>query len=102
MENELSITKELSGTQLTIALNGRLDTITSPEFESLLRQSIPGVTELVLDLSNLAYISSAGLRTFLVAQKIMNAQGTMKLIHVGEAVYEILDITGFTDVYNIE
>lgn len=98
----LNIIKEREGDKLTVALEGRLDTNTSPDLEKSLNESIPGVTELVMDFEKLDYISSAGLRVLLAAQKIMNRQGSMKLCHVREAIMEILEVTGFTDILTIE
>ena len=96
------IHKSVSGEEISIALEGRLDTTTAPELESLLKESLEGITSLVFDLEKLEYISSAGLRVLLSAQKIMNRQGAMKLIHVQEMIMEIFDVTGFTDVLTIE
>ena len=98
----LNIIKEREGDKLTVALEGRLDTITSPDLENSLSESLPGVTELVMDFEKLDYISSAGLRVLLAAQKIMNRQGSMKLCRVREAIMEILEVTGFTDILTIE
>ena len=102
MENELIVEKVQNGTELTIKLKGRLDTITAPDLDADLKDSLQGVTALVFDLALLEYVSSAGLRTLLMAQKVMNRQGSMKVIHVTEEVYEIFDITGFTDILTIE
>ena len=98
----LNIIKEREGDKLTVALEGRLDTTTSPDLEKSLNESISSVTELVLDFEKLDYISSAGLRVLLAAQKIMNRQGSMKLCRVGESIMEILEVTGFTDILTIE
>ena len=98
----LNINKNLEGKKLTVELEGRLDTTTSPELEKSLNESLDGVTELVMDLNGLEYISSAGLRVLLSAQKIMNKQGSMKVIHVNETVMEILEVTGFVDILTIE
>lgn len=96
------INQHKNGTELTIVLEGRLDTTTSPELEKALTESLDGITELCFDFEKLEYISSAGLRVLLAAQKIMNKQGTMKVIHAGEAIMEIFEVTGFTDVLTIE
>ena len=88
--------------KLTVALEGRLDTVTAPELEKCFKESLPGVTELVMDFEKLDYISSAGLRVLLSAQKTMNRQGSMKLIHVSESIMEILEVTGFSDILTIE
>ncbi len=98
----LNITKNLEGKKLTIALDGKLDTITAPDFEASVRESIDGVEELVFDLSGLEYITSAGLRVLLSAQKTMNEQGSMKVIHVNEDINEVFEVTGFSDFLNIE
>ena len=98
----MTITKNQEGAALVIALEGRLDTTTSPELEKELKESLPGVSQLTLDLEELEYISSAGLRVLLAAQKTMSAQGTMKLIHVNEIIMEIFEITGFSDILTIE
>ena len=91
-----------NGTELTLALEGRLDTTTAPELESALKSSLEGVTELIFDFSQLEYISSAGLRVLLSAQKTMNKQGSMKITHVNEVILEIFDVTGFQDILTIE
>ncbi len=98
----LNIEKRANASELTIALNGRLDTTTAPELEKELKASLDGVTALVFDLEALEYISSAGLRVLLSTQKQMNRQGKMKLVHVGESVMEIFEVTGFTDILTIE
>ena len=99
----LNVTKNNVNDILTIALNGRLDTMTAPELESELANAIVGVKELVFDLKNLEYISSAGLRVLLSAQKKINGQqGKMKLTNVCELVMEVFDVTGFADILTIE
>ena len=98
----LNINKNLEDTSLTVELIGRLDTTTAPRLEGELNDALPGVSNLVLDLGKLEYISSAGLRVLLSAQKIMNKQGEMKLIHVNDTVLEIFDVTGFSDILTIE
>ena len=98
----MNIEKKLEGTTLTIALEGRLDTTTSPDLEETLGASLDGVTALVFDFTKLDYLSSAGLRVLLSAQKRMNKQGSMKLVHVNDAVKEVFDITGFADFLTIE
>ena len=85
-----------------MALEGRLDTSTAPELEAALDGTIAGVEDLTLDCEKLEYISSAGLRVILKAQKIMNTQGEMKLTHVNETIMEVFDITGFVDILTIE
>ena len=98
----MTIQKTKQENTLQIALEGRLDTVTAPELEKEVRESLGGVTELVFDLEKLEYVSSAGLRVLLAAQKIMNAQGKMKLCNVSEAIMEIFDVTGFSDILDIE
>ena len=97
----MTINKTKNGNELTVSLEGRLDTTTAPELEAALKESLDGVSDLALDLEKLAYISSAGLRVLLSAQKIMNRQGSMKLIHVGETIMEIFEVTGFSDILTI-
>ncbi|MBR4676266.1 MAG: STAS domain-containing protein [Victivallales bacterium] len=98
----MNINKTTNGSTLTLSLEGRLDTTTSPELETLLDASLDGITELVFDFSGLDYLSSAGLRVLLSAQKRMNKQGSMKLLHVNETVKEVFEITGFSDFLTIE
>ena len=98
----MNIEKKLEGTALTIALEGRLDTTTSPDLEESLAASLDGVTALVFDFAKLDYLSSAGLRVLLSAQKRMNKQGSMKLLHVNDTVREVFEITGFADFLTIE
>ncbi len=98
----LNINKKLEGEKLTISLEGRLDTTTSPELETELHNSLDGVKELVFDFKDLAYISSAGLRVLLSAQKTMNKQGSMKICNVNSDIMEIFDVTGFVDILVIE
>lgn len=97
----LNIEKNFSDVN-TIVLSGRLDTVTAPQLEAALEKILSNSDTLVLDMANLEYISSAGLRVILKAQKVMNTKGTMKLIHVGESIMEVFDITGFSDFLNIE
>lgn len=98
----MKIDMKRSGTALTVIPEGRLDTATSPELKSLLDENINGVTELTFDLAKLVYLSSAGLRVLMSAQKTMDKQGQMKLQNVNEDVLEILDMVGLTDVFTIE
>ena len=98
----LNIIKNLDNKTLTVALEGRLDTTTAPQLETELKSSIADITLLIMDFEKLDYISSAGLRVLLSAQKIMNKQGTMKIIHVSDAINEIFEVTGFSDILNIE
>ena len=98
----MMIYKERKENALTVALEGRLDTSTAPALEKTLKGSLDGVNELTLDFAGLEYISSAGLRVLLSAQKIMNKQGEMKVAHVNETIMEIFEVTGFTDILTIE
>ena len=97
----LNINKTVENQSAVVSLEGRLDTVTAPELENDLQELLPGLTELKLDFANLDYISSAGLRVLLSAQKIMNKQGEMTLTNVSEAVMEIFEVTGFTDILTI-
>ena len=98
----MEITKAASENKLTVCVSGRLDTTTAPELESSLQESLDGVTDLTLDFTDLEYISSAGLRIILAVQKIMNKQGSMKIINANEMVMEIFEVTGFSEILNIE
>jgi anti-sigma B factor antagonist len=98
----MTIRQTQNGNELTVALEGRLDTTTAPELEAALQASLGGVTALTLDFAALEYISSAGLRVLLSAQKIMNRQGEMKVTNANETVKEIFDVTGFSDILTVE
>ena len=98
----LNINKESIGTDLTVTLEGRLDTNTSPELDAELKSVLPDVKTLTFDMAKLAYISSAGLRVLLSAQKVMNKQGSMTIKNVAPDVMEIFDVTGFSDILTIE
>lgn len=98
----MSIIKKQDGTTLTVALEGRLDTVTSPHLEGELRTAVNGVTELIFDLTGLEYISSAGMRVLLSAQKVMNRQGKMTIRNVKPEIMEIFEVTGFVDILSIE
>ena len=89
------------GKKLTILLEGRLDSFTAPELDAVITKELNDVDELVLDLENLEYISSAGLRVVLKAQKTMGA-GRMTVVHINEVIMEVFEITGFTDILTIE
>lgn len=97
----MTINKEVNGSKLNIALVGRLDTTTSPELEKELKASMDDIQELVFDLTQLEYISSAGLRVLLAAQKTMNRQGSMIACNVNETVMEVFEVTGFVDLLTI-
>ena len=96
------INKKQDGSALVIALEGRLDTTTAPELEQELKSSLDGITDLTLDMTNLDYISSAGLRVLLSAHKIMLKQGKMKVTNASEIVREVFEVTGFSDILTIE
>ena len=98
----MTINKIQNKDKLTISITGRIDSNTAPELEKTVKELIDGIKELTFELEGLEYISSAGLRVLLMTQKIMNKQGTMKLLHVGVPVMEILEITGFTEILTIE
>ena len=98
----MEIIKKQDENKLNIAIEGRLDTMTAPAFENEIKNSLDGITELVLDFEKLEYVSSAGLRVILAAQKVMNKQGEMKIINVNEEIMDVFEITGFTDILTIE
>ncbi len=97
----MTIDKALNGTELTVALSGRLDTTTSPQLEEELKASLSGVECLILDLAALDYLSSAGLRVILFAQKTMNKQGEMVVKNANETILEIFEVTGFADILTL-
>ena len=98
----MTIQQTKNGNALTIALEGRLDTMTAPELEETLKTAREGVAELTFDFEKLDYISSAGLRVLLAAQKTMNQQGSMKVKNANEIIMEIFEVTGFADILTIE
>lgn len=98
----MTIDKMIEEKKLTITLTGRLDTTTAPQLEIELKQNISGVEALILDFSGLEYLSSAGLRVLLSAQKVMNRQGSMTVKNVNEIIMEIFEVTGFVDLLTIE
>lgn len=98
----MEIVKNKEGQQLTVALKGRLDTTTAPQLESELSSALDGVTALILDFADLEYISSAGLRVMLSAQKTMNSKGSMLIKNVCDDIMEVFEITGFSDILTIE
>ena len=98
----MEILKTKEDSKLAIALKGRLDTVTAPQLEGELRTAVDGVTELVFDLAELDYVSSAGLRVLLSAQKVMNKQGSMTVRNAKPEILEIFEVTGFSDILNIE
>ena len=98
----MTIVEERNNNVLTLKIEGRLDTTTAPTLEKTINDILEGVTELILDMNQLTYVSSAGLRVLLSTQKKMNKIGTMKLIGVCEDVMEVFEMTGFVDILNIE
>lgn len=97
----LNISKIQNGNDITILLEGRLDTITAPTFEKNIREVLSEAKTLVIDMKNLEYISSAGLRVLLSAQKVMNRQGEMIVCNANEMVMDVFEITGFIDILNL-
>ncbi len=98
----MKINKNLNGSSLNVALEGRLDTTTAPELEQSLKESMDAATELTLDFAQLEYISSAGLRVLLSTHKAMSKKGGMKVVNVNEVVNEVFEVTGFADILDIE
>ena len=98
----MTIEKNLNGSELTVTISGRLDTTTAPQLEEEFKQNLTGVEKLVLDFADLEYLSSAGLRILLAAQKTMNKQGEMIIRNVNETINEIFEVTGFIDILTIE
>ena len=98
----MTIQTNLNGSTLNVALEGRLDTTTAPQLEAELKESMDGITELNLDFEKLEYLSSAGLRVLLAAQKVMNKQGSMVIRRVNETIHEVFEVTGFIDILTIE
>ena len=98
----MEIIKQLNKQELTLKLIGELNSYTAPEFEKVIKSDLYGINSLILDFAELKYLSSAGLRIILVAQKIMNKQGQMVLRHVNKDIREVFDITGFLSILEIE
>ena len=98
----MTIEKKLDNESATLIVSGRLDTQTAPELENELDSVLSGIKELIFDMTNLEYVSSAGLRVILKAQKAMNQQGSMKITGVNDSIMEVFDITGFLDILTIE
>lgn len=98
----LKITKQADGSTLTVKVEGRVDSNTAVELDRVLNDALGGITKLILDFERLEYISTAGLRALLIAQKTMNQQGTIVIRNVSGAVKEIFEVTGFTDMLMIE
>ena len=97
----MTVEKKMDGNILTLNLSGRLDTTTAPDLEKVIVSELPGIQKLVLDLADLEYISSAGLRVLLMAQKSMSQKDGMDVLHPNELIMEVFDVTGFTDILNI-
>lgn len=98
----MTIEKTLNESELTVRLTGRLDTTTAPQLEAELKHSISGIEKLVLDFKALEYLSSAGLRVLLAAQKVMNKQGAMVIRNVNETIADIFEVTGFSEILTVE
>ncbi len=98
----MTITKNKDGAKLVVALTGRLDTTTAPQLEAELRTVVDGISELEFDLAGLEYISSAGLRVLLAAQKVMNKQGSMVIRNANADLMDIFEVTGFVDILHFE
>ena len=98
----LPINKSIDGSKALFALEGRLDTTTAPQLDEEIKSSLDGVEKLVFDMAKLEYISSAGLRVLLSAQKVMNKQGSMIVKNVSEEINEIFEVTGFVDILTVE
>ena len=98
----MTINTNKEGEKLTIIPEGRIDTVTAPEFSKAIDDNIEGVKDLVIDFEKLEYISSAGLRVLLTTQKTMSKLGSMKLIHVSDVIMDVFNITGFVDILTIE
>ena len=98
----MTIEKHRQGTELTVVLEGRLDTVSAPDLDAVVKNELLGVDTFILDLKKLQYTSSAGLRVILIAQKTMNKQGKLILKNVSEAVMEVFEMTGLSDLLTIE
>jgi anti-sigma B factor antagonist len=97
----MTINKAMNGTELTVSLAGRLDTSTAPQLEAELKTNLSDLESLILDLADLEYLSSAGLRVILFAQKTMNKQGKMIVKNANETILDIFDMTGFSDILTL-
>jgi len=98
----MDINNTMEGKKLTIEIKGRLDTSTAPQLESNIKDNIENIEELIIDMKDLVYISSAGLRIILATQKYMNKQGNMIIKNVCEDIMEIFEVTGFSDILTIQ
>lgn len=97
----MTIHKTIKEKNMILALEGRLDTTTAPQLEAELKTSINGITELKMDFAQLIYLSSAGLRVILAAQKQMNKQGQMVISHVNSTIMEVFEVTGFSEILTL-
>lgn len=98
----MQINQNLTGSTLTLEIEGRIDTTTAPELEAVLKRSVTSdVKDLIMDFAKVEYISSAGLRVLLAAQKVMKKQGAMTVQHVNDAIMEVFEVTGFSDILTI-
>ena len=98
----MEINKKLEGETLTLAVSGRVDTMTAPQLEAELKRSVDGIKALIFDFAGVEYISSAGLRVLLAAYRVMTRQGSMKITGANESVMEVFEITGMTDILTLE
>ena len=98
----MTIEKKLEEGKLTVSPSGRLDTVSTPELEAVLNECLEDAQELELDFSGLEYISSAGLRVLLSAQKVMSRQGSMVVRNVNEDIMDVFELTGFADILTVE
>ncbi len=98
----MTINKSVNGTELIVNVDGHLDTTTAPQLEAELKNSLPDAQSLIMNFENLDYISSAGLRVLLYAHKVMAARGGMKVININDIVREVFEVTGFSDILDIE
>lgn len=98
----MNIVKTIDNTSLSLSIEGRIDTLSAPALEAELKNSLEGITHLTLDFEKVEYISSAGLRVLLLAQKAMNRQGTMVVKNVNDVVWDVFEVTGFSEILTIE
>lgn len=98
----MNIEKKLDGDNLVLSLEGRLDTMTAPELEDVIKGNTDGIKALTIDMTKLEYISSAGLRTLLMAKKLLQNKGVVKVTNINEIVREVFEVTGFIDLLDIE
>ncbi|MCF0123465.1 MAG: STAS domain-containing protein [Ruminiclostridium sp.] len=98
----MTINKTTADSAVTLALSGRLDTLTAPDFEAAVEEAVSQADHMTLDFAQLQYLSSAGLRVILKAQKVMGTKGSLRVTNVNETVMEIFEITGFTEILTIE